>query len=65
MLGELKPMHSITVRVAVPADQKALEAVQWRASLNNPGDRDALLANSDAIEVPLQQIEPAEFLWRR
>ena len=50
-------MRSITVRVAVPADQSALEALQWRASLNNPGDRDALLANPDAIEVPLQQIE--------
>jgi N-acetylglutamate synthase-like GNAT family acetyltransferase len=50
-------MHTITVRVAVPDDQKVLEALQWRASLNNPGDRDALLANPDAIELPLQQIE--------
>ena len=50
-------MHSITVRVAVPADRKPLEAIQWRASLNNPGDRDALLANPDAIELPVQQIE--------
>jgi N-acetylglutamate synthase-like GNAT family acetyltransferase len=53
----VKPIRPITVRVAVPTDQKALEALQWRASLNNPGDRDALLANPDAIEVPLQQIE--------
>lgn len=45
------------LRVAVPADQKALEALQWRASLNNPGDRDALLTNPDAIELPLRQIE--------
>ena len=50
-------MLPTTVRVAVPADQKSLEAIQWRASLNNPGDRDALLANPDAIELPLQQIE--------
>jgi GNAT superfamily N-acetyltransferase len=49
--------HPITVRTAVPNDQKALEALQWRASLNNPGDRDDLIANPDAIEVPLQQIE--------
>ena len=28
---------------------KTLEELQWRASLNNPGDRDALLANFDAI----------------
>ena len=47
----------VCVRAAVPADRKALEALQWRASLNNPGDRDALLANPDAIEVPLQHIE--------
>ncbi len=50
-------MHQITMRTAVAADQKALEALQWRASLNNPGDREALLANPDAIELPLQQIE--------
>jgi len=33
-----------------------LEALQWRASLNNPGDRDALLANPDAIVLPIEQI---------
>jgi predicted N-acetyltransferase YhbS len=50
-------MHQVTIRSAEPTDQKALEAVQWRASLNNPGDREALLANPDAIELPLQQIQ--------
>ena len=50
-------MHQITIRPAEPADQKALEAVQRRASLNNPGDREVLLANPDAIELPLSQIE--------
>ena len=49
-------MQQITIRVAVAADQKALEALQWRASLNNPGDREALLANPEAIELPLLQI---------
>lgn len=34
-----------------------LEALQRRASLNNPGDREALLAHPDAIELPLHQIE--------
>lgn len=48
---------SLTVRVAVAAEQKRLEALQWRASLNNPGDREALLENPDAIELPLPQIE--------
>ena len=33
-----------------------LESLQWRASLNNPGDRDALLANPDAIALPIEQI---------
>ena len=50
-------MRQITIRSAESTDQKALEAVQWRASLNNPGDREALLANPDAIELSLQQIE--------
>lgn len=50
-------MNQITIRTAQNSDQKALEALQWRASLNNPGDREALLANPDAIELPLAQIE--------
>lgn len=33
-----------------------LEALQWRASLANPGDRDALRANPDAIELPPEQL---------
>jgi len=53
----VKRVHQVTMRTAVAADQKALEALQWRASLNNPGDREALLANPEAIELPLQQIE--------
>ena len=31
--------------------------MQWRASLTNAGDRDAILANPDAIELPIEQIE--------
>ena len=50
-------MPRVAVRRAVAAEQKALEALQWRASLSNPGDREALLANPEAIELPLQQIE--------
>lgn len=33
-----------------------LESLQRRASLGNPGDRDALLANPDAIALPPEQI---------
>ena len=46
----------MNIREATREDQKQLEALQWRASLNNPGDRDALLAHPDAIELPLEQI---------
>ena len=46
----------VIVRPAVASEQKQLEALQWRASLNNPGDRDALLAHPDAIELSLEQI---------
>ena len=34
-----------------------LESVQRRASLNNPGDRDALLAHPEAIALPVEQID--------
>jgi len=33
-----------------------LESLQWRASLSNAGDRDALIANPDAIALPIEQI---------
>jgi GNAT superfamily N-acetyltransferase len=46
----------VSIRPALVAERGALEALQWRASLNNPGDRDALLANPDAIEIPAEQI---------
>jgi ribosomal protein S18 acetylase RimI-like enzyme len=44
------------VRCAVISEQKELEALQLRASLTNAGDRDALLAHPDAIELPIDQI---------
>ena len=47
----------IAIRSAQVSEREALEALQWRASLNNPGDRDALLANPDAIVLPVEQIE--------
>lgn len=47
---------NILIRTATTAEKKALEALQLRASLTNEGDREALLANPDAIEVPLAQI---------
>src|SRR5215510_953102 len=48
--------HDIVVRPARSGEQATLESLQRRASLNNPGDRDALLANPDAIALPIEQI---------
>ena len=49
-------MQEILIRAAVPSEKEELEALQLRASLTNPGDRDAMLANPDAIEVPAEQL---------
>jgi GNAT superfamily N-acetyltransferase len=48
--------QGLRIRIAQIEDQKALEAVQWRASLHSPLYREALLANPDAIDLPLDQI---------
>jgi GNAT superfamily N-acetyltransferase len=48
--------HVISIRPGRLDEQTTLESLQRRASLNNPGDRDALLANPDAIAVPIEQI---------
>ena len=48
--------HNVSIRPARPDERTTLESLQWRASLNNPGDRDALLANPDAIALPIEQI---------
>ena len=44
------------IRPAIPAERRTLEALQWRASLGNEGDRDALLRHPDAIDLPPEQI---------
>ena len=49
-------LGKLLIRCADVSEQKQLEALQWRASLTNEGDRDALLANPDAIELPVAQI---------
>ena len=49
-------VSSPTFRLAVPAERSALEELQRRASLIWEEDRAALLANPDAIELPLEQI---------
>jgi N-acetylglutamate synthase-like GNAT family acetyltransferase len=49
--------QDISIRAARPDEQTMLESLQRRASLGNPGDREALLANPDAIALPIEQIE--------
>jgi len=46
----------VSIRCALPSEREALEALQRRASLANPGDREVLLAHPDAIELPIEQI---------
>lgn len=46
----------VSIRLAVASERDDLEALQFRASLENSGDRDALLANPDAIVLPEEQI---------
>ena len=50
-------MDDVRIRPAVSSERKDLEALQWRASLSNAGDRNALLAHPDAIELTVEQIE--------
>lgn len=49
-------MGGFFIRRAVVSEHKELEALQLRASLTNAGDREALLAHPDAIELPIRQI---------
>jgi len=54
--GLKNAVRNIVIRRAVTSEQEELEALSLRASLANAGDRDALLAHPDAIELPLSQI---------
>ncbi len=49
-------MKEFLIRLALPSEKLELEQLQMRASLANEGDRGALLAHPDAIQVPVEQI---------
>jgi GNAT superfamily N-acetyltransferase len=49
-------VSEIVIRSALQTERASLESLQCRASLANGGDRDALLANPDAIALPIEQI---------
>jgi GNAT superfamily N-acetyltransferase len=48
--------QAVSIRLALRDEHTLLESLQRRASLSNPGDRDAILANPDAIALPIEQI---------
>ena len=48
--------RTLSFRLALPVEQHALEDLQRRASLMWEEDRAALLDNSEAIELPMDQI---------
>jgi N-acetylglutamate synthase-like GNAT family acetyltransferase len=49
-------LEDLLIRPAVICEQKQLEHLQLHASLTNIGEREALLAHPDGIEVPVRQI---------
>jgi ribosomal protein S18 acetylase RimI-like enzyme len=63
-LEEIVAMATGGLRGALARERAALEALQQRASLNNAGDRAALLAHPDAIELPPEHIEHARVVER-
>jgi len=44
----------VTIRAAAKSERQALEALQTRASLENPDDREMLVAHPDAICIPIE-----------
>lgn len=48
--------QTVVIRLGRADEQALLESLQRRASLNNPGDREALLAHPDAIALPIEQL---------
>jgi GNAT superfamily N-acetyltransferase len=57
-----KTKARMQIRLARPAEKTDLEGLQRRASLANPGDREAVLSHADAIDLPAEQIE-AGWTW--
>lgn len=46
----------IVLRPAQPAERRALEELQWRASLVHPAYRDALLADRSIVHLPVEHL---------
>ena len=52
----------LACRLALASERQSLEDLQRRASFSNPGDREALLTNPDAIALPVDQITAGHVL---
>ena len=50
-------LKAIAFRLAREEEKSLLEGLQRRASLANPGDREAILAHPEAIDLPIVQIQ--------
>ena len=53
-------IDSVSIRLATASEKETLEALQFRASIHNPGDREAVIAHPDAIVLPFDQIEAGQ-----
>ena len=53
-------LEVLTIRLALAGERSALEALLRRASMENPEDREFLLANPDLIDLPASQIEAGQ-----
>lgn len=60
--GAMSKRADLNIRLARPDEREDLEALQWRASLANEGDRPHLEAHPDAIELPAAQIASGQ-VW--
>jgi N-acetylglutamate synthase-like GNAT family acetyltransferase len=49
-------VQKCVIRQAAASEQRSLVELERRAGLANPGDREAILAHPEVIEVPLDQI---------
>lgn len=48
----------IRIRAARPEDQPALLHIMWQTILDTEGDREALLARPEMVQVPAEQLTP-------
>jgi GNAT superfamily N-acetyltransferase len=53
-------MTATKIRPALAAEHELLEALQMRASLANPDDREALLAHPEVVQIAMERISSGQ-----